>query len=253
ERLLGDVGAAEGGRRELDARAAGGEDAVVSLRQYVWRELSEERRAEILRRPALADDARVAERVAAIIAQVRRGGDAALAELCESLDGVRLTSFEVAPAEHDAAADALTAEQRAAIEAAARNIETFHRAQLPTPVDIETAPGVRCEKVSRPIRRVGLYVPAGTAPLPSTALMLGIPARRAGCPTRVMCTPPRPDGRADPAVLYAARVAGVERVFKLGGAHAIAALAYGTESVPKVDKIFGPGSTWVTEAKAQVD
>src|SRR5690606_27956445 len=188
ERLLGDVGAAEGGRRELDARAAGGEDAVVSLRQYVWRELSEERRAEILRRPALADDARVAERVAAIIAQVRRGGDAALAELCESLDGVRLTSFEVAPAEHDAAADALTAEQRAAIEAAARNIETFHRAQLPTPVDIETAPGVRCEKVSRPIRRVGLYVPAGTAPLPSTALMLGIPARLAGCPTRVMCT-----------------------------------------------------------------
>src|SRR5690606_28412846 len=122
ERLLGDVGAAEGGRRELDARAAGGEDAVVSLRQYVWRELSEERRAEILRRPALADDARVAERVAAIIAQVRRGGDAALAELCESLDGVRLTSFEVAPAEHDAAADALTAEQRAAIETAARNI-----------------------------------------------------------------------------------------------------------------------------------
>ncbi len=225
----------------------------MSLRQYVWRELSEERRAEILRRPALADDARVAERVAAIIAQVRRGGDAALAELCESLDGVRLTSFEVAPAEHDAAADALTAEQRAAIEAAARNIETFHRAQLPTPVDIETAPGVRCEKVSRPIRRVGLYVPAGTAPLPSTALMLGIPARLAGCPTRVMCTPPRPDGRADPAVLYAARVAGVERVFKLGGAHAIAALAYGTESVPKVDKIFGPGSTWVTEAKAQVD
>src|SRR5690606_23557538 len=108
-------------------------------------------------------------------------------------------------------------------------------------------------KVARPIRRVGLYVPAGTAPLPSTALMLGIPARLAGSATRVMCTPPRPDGRADPAVLYAARIAGVDRVFKLGGAQAIAALAYGTATVPKVDKIFGPGSTWVTEAKAQVD
>ena len=225
----------------------------MSIPRYVWRELSAERQAALLRRPALADDARVAEQVAAIIARVRREGDAALTALTESLDGVRLESFEAGPAELDAASAELTAEQRDAIGAAARNIETFHRAQLPAPISIETAPGVRCEKVARPIRRVGLYVPAGTAPLPSTALMLGIPARLAGSATRVMCTPPRPDGRADPAVLYAARIAGVDRVFKLGGAQAIAALAYGTATVPKVDKIFGPGSTWVTEAKAQVD
>jgi histidinol dehydrogenase len=112
---------------------------------------------------------------------------------------------------------------------------------------------VHCERVVRPIESVGLYVPAGTAPLPSTALMLGVPARLAGCETRVLCSPVQPDGRVDAAVLYAARVSGVQRVFKLGGAQAIAALAYGTATVPKVDKIFGPGSQWVTEAKAQVD
>jgi histidinol dehydrogenase len=110
-------------------------------------------------------------------------------------------------------------------------------------------PGVRCERVIRPLRRVGLYVPAGTAPLPSTALMLGIPARLAGCPLRVLCCPPGRNGRIDPAVLYAARLAEVGRIFRLGGAQAIAALAYGTESVPKVDKIFGPGNSWVTAAK----
>jgi len=112
---------------------------------------------------------------------------------------------------------------------------------------------VRCERVVRPIESVGLYVPAGSAPLPSTALMLGIPARIAGCKTRILCSPVQSSGRVDSAVLYAARVAGVHRVFKLGGAQAIAAMAYGTKSVPKVDKIFGPGNTWVTEAKAQVD
>ncbi len=147
----------------------------------------------------------------------------------------------------------LTEPQRAAIRAAAKNIETFHELQIPAPIDVETAPGVRCERVSRAIESVGLYVPAGTAPLPSTALMLGVPARLAGCETRLLCSPVQPDGRVDAAVLYAARVSGVQRVFKLGGAQAIAALAYGTATVPKVDKIFGPGSQWVTEAKAQVD
>src|SRR5690606_3587963 len=143
--------------------------------------------------------------------------------------------------------------QRDAIRTAARNIETFHRAQLPRDLDVETAPGVVCERLSRPIRRVGLYVPAGSAPLPSTALMLGIPAKLAGCETRILCSPPQRNGRVDPAVLFAARVAGVTRVFRVGGAHAIAAMAYGTESVPKVYKIFGPGNTWVTAAKDLVD
>ena len=226
---------------------------MSALRRHVWAELTEERRGEVLRRPALASDAAVREQVAAIVARVRRDGDRALLELAESLDGVRLDSIEADEAELAEAEALLAPEQRAAICAAAANIETFHRAQAPAPLTVDTAPGVRCEKVARPIRRVGLYVPAGTAPLPSTALMLGIPARLAGCPVRVLCTPPQKSGKADPAVLYAARVAGVQRVFKVGGAQAIAALAYGTATIPKVDKIFGPGSTWVTEAKAQVD
>jgi histidinol dehydrogenase len=119
-------------------------------------------------------------------------------------------------------------------------------------VAVDTAPGVRVERVLRPIARVGLYVPAGSAPLPSTALMLGLPARIAGCREVVVCSPARPDGTCDPAVLYAARVVGVHRVFKLGGAQAIAAMAYGSASVPRCDKLFGPGNAWVTEAKLQV-
>ena len=166
---------------------------------------------------------------------------------------MELGALEVGADEFAAAEAALTEPQRAAIRAAAKNIETFHRPQLPRAFAVDTVPGVHCERVVRPIESVGLYVPAGNAPLPSTALMLGVPARIAGCPTRILCSPVQATGRVDAAVLYAARVAGVERVFKLGGAQAVAAMAYGTESVPKVDKIFGPGNTWVTEAKAQVD
>ena len=223
------------------------------MQTYTWNELSAERRKAVLARPALAGDASLAARVAAIIARVRSEGDAALFDLTAKLDRVMLSSLEVEQAELDAAAARLTEPQRAAIRAAAANIDKFHRAQLPEPLVVDTAKGVRCERVTRPIESVGLYVPAGSAPLPSTALMLGVPARLAGCRVRVLCSPPQADGRVDAAVLYAARVAGVERVFKLGGAQAIAALAYGTASVPKVDKIFGPGNTWVTEAKNQVD
>jgi histidinol dehydrogenase len=138
------------------------------------------------------------------------------------------------------------------MRSAAARIEAFHRAGMVKPYSVETAPGVVCERVIRPVPRVGLYVPAGSAPLPSTALMLGVPAKLAGCREVVLCTPPRKDGSADPAVLVAAELTGVTRVFKLGGAQAIAALAFGTESVPKVDKIFGPGNSYVTEAKQQV-
>ena len=130
--------------------------------------------------------------------------------------------------------------------------ERFHSAQVTDPVRVETAPGVVCERLTRPVRAVGLYVPAGSAPLPSTAIMLAIPARLAGCPVRVICTPPRADGRADPSVVVAAQMCGVERIFKVGGAQAVAAMAYGTASIPQVDKIFGPGNAWVTAAKAAV-
>jgi histidinol dehydrogenase len=223
------------------------------VKSYLWKELSAERQSQVLRRPAFGNDAAVKSAVAAIIARVRRDGDAALRELTAQYDRVELTSLEVDEAEFDAAARELTQRQRDAIRAAAANIEKFHAAQLPRPLTVETAAGVCCERVTRPIGRVGLYVPAGSAPLPSTALMLGIPARLAGCPTRVMCSPVQASGRVDAAVLFAARVSGIERVFKLGGAQAVAALAYGTTSVPKVDKIFGPGNPWVTEAKDQAD
>lgn len=223
------------------------------MQLHIWKELSRAQRASVLRRPALADDAGVRKAVVAIIARVRRDGDRALRELALELDRAKLSSLEVTATELDAAQTALTAEQRAAIEAAAANIERFHAAQLPAPLRVETSPGVACERITRPIESVGLYVPAGSAPLPSTALMLGVPARLAGCPTRVLCSPPRADGSLDPAVLYAARQAGVTRVFKIGGAQAIAAMAYGTATVPKVDKVFGPGNVFVTEAKAQVD
>jgi histidinol dehydrogenase len=223
------------------------------MQARIWQRLSRSERTALLARPALGNDAALAADVAAIIGQVRAEGDAALRALTAKLDRVELDALEVTPAEIDAATESLTDAQRAAIRAAAANIETFHRPQVPQPFAVDTAPGVRCERVLRPIESVGLYVPAGNAPLPSTALMLGVPARLAGCPTRILCSPVQANGRVDAAVLYAARVAGVERVFKLGGAQAIAAMAYGTQSVPKVDKIFGPGNTWVTEAKAQVD
>jgi histidinol dehydrogenase len=218
-----------------------------------WRALDDAERTAVLARPALANDAALRSSVAAIIEQVRREGDRALRELTAKFDRVELQSLEVGAEEFAAAERLLTDEQRTAIRAAAANIESFHRPQVPEPFGVDTARGVRCERVVRAIESVGLYVPAGNAPLPSTSLMLGVPAKLAGCATRILCSPVQANGRVDAAVLYAARIAGVERVFKLGGAQAIAAMAYGTESVPKVDKIFGPGNTWVTEAKAQVD
>ncbi|HVN42257.1 MAG TPA: histidinol dehydrogenase [Steroidobacteraceae bacterium] len=214
-----------------------------------WSALDERGRAEALRRPAQREAARLIEGAGRIVEDVRRRGDAALGELTERLDGVRLQSFAVTEAEFAEAAADLSAEQLAALERAIGIVTRFHEMTPPQGVSVETSPGVRCERIIVPLNAVGLYVPAGTAPLPSTALMLAIPARIAGCPVRVMCTPPRPDGRADPAVLTAARLCGVEQVFKLGGAQAVAAMAYGTATVPKVDKIFGPGNAWVTTAK----
>jgi histidinol dehydrogenase len=217
-----------------------------------WAELDESRRAALLRRPAQRDTADLVERVRRIVNDVRARGDEALREYTEALDRVRLESFLVTAEEFAAAAAALSAEQRTALERAIETVTRFHELQSLAPLRLETAPGVVCERVTVPLDAVGLYVPAGTAPLPSTALMLAIPAGIAGCPVRVMCTPPRPDGTADPAVLVAARLCGITQVFKLGGAQAVAAMAYGTATVPKVVKIFGPGNSWVTAAKQLV-
>ena len=217
-----------------------------------WSELSAQQQQDTLRRATAAAGPEVTSGVADILAQVRTRGDEALRELTERLDGAAVDVLEVPTAEREAALAALDPQLRAAITEAAGRIRSFHQAGMQRDYAVETAPGVVCQRVVRPIRRVGLYVPAGSAPLPSTALMLGIPAQLAGCPEVVLCTPPRPDGRADPAVLAAAAECGIERVFVVGGAQAVAAMAYGTESVPVCDKLFGPGNAWVTEAKRQV-
>ena len=222
---------------------------TASLAILDWTALDEAQRAAVLRRPAQREAASLLERAGRIVSEVRERGDAALREYTAQLDKVRLDSFAVGSHEFDAAESALTAEQHAALRRAIDTVTRFHEHQRVAPLSVETSPGVTCERMVVPIGAVGLYVPAGTAPLPSTAIMLAVPARIAGCPVRVLCTPPRPDGTADPAVLVAARLCGVDQVFKLGGAQAVAAMAYGTATVPKVDKIFGPGNSWVTAAK----
>lgn len=222
------------------------------MRRIRWSGADTATRATVLRRPAqlLPDD--VSSAVAALLSDVRRNGDAAVRALTERFDGVRIDALEVARSEFDAAARSVPPALRDAIDAAASRIEAFHRAGMAQGYALETARGVVCERVLRPIRRVGLYVPAGSAPLPSTALMLGIPAMLAGCPDVVLCTPPRDDGRVDPTVLVAAARCGIRRVFRVGGVQAIAAMAFGTASMPRCDKLFGPGNGWVTEAKRQV-
>lgn len=196
------------------------------------------------------DNAVVRERVAAILERVRTQGDEALKALSREIDGVTLESLEVSEAEF-AQADALVGgDVKRAIAQAAANIRAFHEAQRPRTVDLETQEGVRCLQRAVPIRRVGLYIPGGSAPLFSTVLMLAIPAKVAGCPEIILCTPvSKATGRVAPEVLYAARFCGVDRVFKAGGAQAVAAMAYGTGSIPAVDKIFGPGNQYVTTAK----
>lgn len=222
------------------------------MKKLDWNALDEAARREVLARPAQSRADALREGVEQIIATVRAHGDAALRELSAKHDRCTLVAIAVDEAEFVAAEAALDPALKAAIREAAGRIELFHRAAAPTAVAVDTAPGVRVERMLRPISRVGLYVPAGSAPLPSTALMLGVPAQIAGCREVVLCSPARADGRCDEAVLYAARFTGVHRVFKLGGAQAIAAMAYGTDSVPKCDKLFGPGNSWVTEAKLQV-
>jgi len=222
------------------------------MNRIQWNRLDELARGEALLRPVQAVAARTRQAVAGLIAEVREGGDEALRAITARFDHVRLDDLEVGEAEFAAAEAAVPVALREAMQQAAERIERFHEAGMSTGYAVETAPGVTCERMIRPIGRVGLYVPAGSAPLPSTALMLGVPARLAGCPQVVLCTPPRPDGSADPAVLVAARLTGVQRVFKLGGAQAIAAMAHGTASVPACDKLFGPGNSFVTEAKQQV-
>lgn len=222
------------------------------MKRIDWASLDATQRRQILQRPAQLAGAKVSQAVETLIAQVREQGDDAVAALTQRFDGVALSDFAVSDAEFESAQAQVSPALRQAIDDAAARIRRFHEAGMSKPYQLATAEGVICERIIRPIQRVGLYVPAGSAPLPSTALMLGVPAALAGCPETVMCTPPRRDGSADPAVLYAARSCGVTRVFKIGGVQAIAAMAFGTARVPKCDKLFGPGNGYVTEAKRQV-
>lgn len=199
-----------------------------------------------------SDDDRISERVGEIIGRVREEGDRALFELARQIDGVELATLRVSEQEIAEAASAVPDEVRQAIGKAIGNIRRFHEAQRPAPVDIETTEGVRCCQRAVPIRRVGLYIPGGNAPLFSTVLMLAVPASVAGCSEVALCSPPNKQGGIAPVILYAASQCGVREIYKCGGAQAIAALAYGTETIARCDKIFGPGNRYVTQAKQAV-
>jgi histidinol dehydrogenase len=213
-----------------------------------WNGCNKEEQQALLMRPAISASDSITRTVAEILDNVKQNGDRALREYSAKFDKTDVTALKVTEDEIAEASRRLSDELKAAMKVAVKNIDTFHTAQILPGVDIETQPGVRCQQVTRPIASVGLYIPGGSAPLFSTVLMLATPARIAGCQKVVLCSPPP---IAD-EILYAAQLCGVKEVFKVGGAQAIAALALGTESIPKVDKIFGPGNAFVTEAKRQV-
>lgn len=216
---------------------------VINPQRNQWKDLMKR---------AVSDTAELRESVAAIIKEVSVRGDNALREYSRKFDGVELNCIKVSIDEIDEADDIVSHQLKQAIAVAAKNISKFHKAQRMEEIIVETSPGVTCSQKAIPISSVGLYIPGGNSPLFSTVLMLAIPARIAGCRKIVLCTPPNKEGKVHPAILYAARIAGVTEIYKVGGAQAIAAMAYGTETIPKVHKIFGPGNRFVMEAKQQV-
>lgn len=219
-----------------------------------WAALSVSEQQAALSRPKLADSAALGEQVRAIINTVRQQGDEALVAYSQQFDGLTANPLRLSVETRLAQLNKLLPKRKAAIELAYDNIRKFHAAQLPRDIEVETSAGVMCQLKSRAIAAVGLYIPGGSAPLPSTVLMLGVPAQLAGCERTVLVTPPgKPEaGDIAPEILYAAELCGISEIYTIGGAQAIAALAYGTETIAKVDKIFGPGNRYVTEAKQQV-
>ena len=206
---------------------------------------------EILKRPVF-DVSDLNEKVGSILAEIKRDGDQALKKYTLKFDGVEVDDFEITEEEINAAEKRIDNELKEAISLASKNIEKFHASQKSEIKKVETSPGVVCWQKAVPVEKVGLYIPGGTAPLFSSVLMLAIPAKIAGCKEIILCTPPGKDGRINPAILYAAKVAGIKRIFRLGGVQAIGAMAYGTDSIPKMHKIFGPGNQFVTAAKQLV-
>lgn len=218
------------------------------MKTLIWNNLDQQQRRQAMQRPAIGSSKTIQAAVNEIRELVLSQGDAALFQLNERFDKVKLTQLKVSKQQIAEAADRIAPPLKQAIQTAQRNIATFHQAQKPQPVDLETQVGVRCQVLTRPINKVGLYIPGGSAPLFSTVLMLATPAKIAGCRQIILCSPPP---IAD-EILYAASLCGVETIYQVGGAQAVMAMAFGTESIPKVDKIFGPGNAFVTEAKRQV-
>ena len=218
------------------------------MQTLIWNNLTDDEKQQALTRPAVSASDDIKSAVENILALVKNKGDQALFELTEKFDKVKLDDLIVSAQQIAEASARIPEELKQAIQNAQRNITLFHEAQKPYAVDLETQAGVRCQVVTRPINRVGLYIPGGSAPLFSTVLMLAIPAKIAGCKKVVLCSPPP---IAD-EILYAANLCGVETIYAVGGAQAVVAMALGTETVAKVDKIFGPGNAFVTEAKRQV-
>ena len=218
----------------------------------IWAQLNPTEQAKLLSRPALADSQALSNTVTDIIEQVKQQGDKALLAFTERFDDVKLQSLRFNDESLSSFAGQIKPEVKWAIDQAYANIKAFHQAQYPEDVVVETTPGVVCELKHAPLASVGLYIPGGTAPLPSTVLMLGATAQVAGCARKVICTPPNKKGKVAVEILYAASLCGIDEIYLVGGAQAIAALALGTESIIKVDKIFGPGNSYVTEAKQQV-
>ena len=222
------------------------------MRRFIWKNLGEEARGLALARPQTISDNSLNAGVQEILSDVRQNGDEALNRLTQKFDGVVVDALELPKTDLKAAWDALPPSDQAVIERARRNIKLFHEAQIQGPIEVETEPGVVCQRISRAIETAGLYVPGGTAPLVSTLLMLAVPAQVAGVQNRIVVTPPSKDGRVNTTILAAAYRCNVSRLFIVGGAQAIAALAYGTETIPKCDKIYGPGNSWVAAAKSLV-
>ncbi|MCD0488530.1 histidinol dehydrogenase [Pedobacter sp. MC2016-14] len=218
------------------------------MKIYTYTNLSKQEIEQLSLRH-LEDDASIEQRVKAIVNTVKQDGDKALFSYASEFDKVELDSLFIEKAEIDAIANTIPDDAKKAIDIAYSNIKTFHAAQKQTEEKVETMPGVSCWRETRAIERVGLYIPGGTAVLPSTFLMLGIPAVLAGCQEIVVCSPPQKDGKTNCYLAYCAQLLGIDRIYLIGGAQAIAAMAYGTASVPKVYKIFGPGNRYVTQAK----
>jgi len=219
------------------------------MKTIIWKNLSQKEQHKILQRPLIQTKNNLVAATTKIIQSVYRQGDKAVHRFTKLYDKVTLDSFQISPSEFATAIKIISKPTKKALRLAAKQITIFHQAQYPKNIKLKTGTGIICEKQARPINRIGLYVPGGSAPLLSTVLMLGIPAQIAKCPLRILCTPPQPDGTIDPHILYAAKLCKIDLVYKIGGAQAIAAMAYGTATIPKVDKIFGPGNSWVTQAK----